>query len=134
MCDKILTFNADNAPPPVGHYSQAVAKSGLVFLSGIVGMVPGQGPEAIPKSFEGQLHQVLENLDAVLKQANSSRDHVLNVQVFLTDITFWKNFDTIYAAFFGGHRPARTVVTCPALPFGCMLELNAIASLVTSVG
>ena len=62
----------NDAPPPAGHYSQAIEHNGLVYVSGQLPIDPKR-EEKVVGSIEEQTEQVLRNLDAILKKANSDR-------------------------------------------------------------
>lgn len=55
-----------NAPLPGGHYSQAVVSNGLVFVSGILPLIPNQA-QSIPEGIVAQTEQIFNNLRAILK-------------------------------------------------------------------
>lgn len=113
------------APPPLGHYSQAVAHNGLVYVSGQLPLDPFTG--LVPEGISAQTALVLSNLEAVLKAANSDKCQVLRVTVYIADITLWGAMNDAYGVFFGEHRPARAAVPVPTLPKGCLLEVEATA-------
>jgi reactive intermediate/imine deaminase len=121
--ERVLT---ENAPKPAGHYSQAVCHGDLVFVSGQL-PVTLDGKIIADKSFEEQARLALDNLLAIVKAAGSSPDRVLKVTVFLAGVEYWPKFNTIYAQAFGESRPARSVVPVPALHYGCLIEVEAIA-------
>jgi reactive intermediate/imine deaminase len=113
---------------PTGHYSQALVAEGLVFVSGILPINPFSGLKNPELSFDEQVALILNNLELTLDTAGSSLDKLLKVTVYLNDISLWENFNTIYAAKLGTHKPARTVVPVSELHFGFKLELDAIAA------
>lgn len=121
--DVILT---PNAPIPAGHYSQAVVHHGIVYVAGQLPIKPGQ-QEHLIGSIEEQTRQTLANLDAILTAAGSSREKVLRVTVYVSDVSHWAKVNAVYAEFFGSHRPARTVVPVGKLHYGYEIELDAIA-------
>jgi reactive intermediate/imine deaminase len=121
--ERVLT---ENAPKPAGHYSQAVCHGDLVFVSGQL-PVTLDGKIIADKSFEEQAHLALANLLAILKAAGSDPEHVLKVTVFLAGVEYWPKFNALYAEAFGESRPARSVVPVPALHYGALIELEAIA-------
>jgi len=121
--ERILT---ENAPKPAGHYSQAVSHGDLVFVSGQL-PVTMDGKIIADKSFEEQARLALDNLLAIVRAAGSSPEGVLKVTVFLAGVEYWPKFNAIYAQAFGDARPARSVVPVPALHYGCLIELEAIA-------
>lgn len=122
--DRILT---DNAPKSAGHYSQAVCHGDLVFVSGQLPVTPN-GRIMADASFEEQAQLALANLLAIVKAAGSSPDRVLKVTVFIAGVEYWPKFNAIYAEAFGDLRPARSVVPVPALHYGALIELEAIAT------
>jgi 2-iminobutanoate/2-iminopropanoate deaminase len=122
--ERILT---PDAPKPAGHYSQAVCHGDLVFVSGQL-PVTLDGKIIAEKSFEEQARLALDNLLAIVKAAGSSPERVLKVTVFLAGVEYWPKFNAIYAQAFGEARPARSVVPVPALHYGCLIELEAIAA------
>jgi 2-iminobutanoate/2-iminopropanoate deaminase len=124
-----MTFiQTPDAPAPGGHYSQAVVHNGLVFISGILPIMP-DGLKLTDVTIRQQTEQVLANLDAILQASGSSREQVLKTTVFVSDINAWGEVNQVYAQFFGEHRPARSVVPCCPLHYGFGIELEAIAAL-----
>jgi 2-iminobutanoate/2-iminopropanoate deaminase len=120
-------IETNDAPPPAGHYSQAIEHGGLVYVSGQL-PIDSKREDKHVGSIEEQTEQVLRNLDAILKKANSDRDHVLKVTVYVSDIALWGRVNAVYARFFGDHRPARAVVPTRELHFGFQIEIEAIAA------
>src|SRR5689334_13882791 len=114
-------------PPPHAHYVPAISHAGLVFTSGQLPRLP-DGTHTADRSFEEQVRLTLDNLDRVLTLAGTSRNRVLHVTAFLVGIEHWEAFNPIYAEFFGDGRPTRTVVPVPALHFGYLVEIEAIAA------
>ncbi|MCO5250798.1 MAG: RidA family protein [Candidatus Kapabacteria bacterium] len=121
------TITIANALPPAGHYSPALVSGGLVFVSGILPIDPYAGTKLNDKDFATQTEQVLANLELILNEAGSSLSKLLKVTVYVTNISDWDEFNRLYAAKLGDHKPARTVVPVPELHFGLKLELDAIA-------
>jgi reactive intermediate/imine deaminase len=118
--------NPAGSPPPAGHYSHAAAGAGLVFIAGQL-PVAADGRRLTGEPFDVQARQTLANVQAALEAAGSSVGRLLQVRVYLTDIERWGEFNAIYAAWAGTHRPARAVVPVPVLHYGLMLEIEAVA-------
>ena len=116
-----------NAPQPAGHYSQAIVHNDVIYVSGQLPIVPETG-EKILGSIEKQTAQVLKNLSAILKAANSDLKRVLKTTVYVSDISLWDKVNAVYSEFFGKHRPARAVVPTRELHFGFQIEIEAIAA------
>ncbi|WP_299981048.1 RidA family protein [Desulfobacula sp.] len=116
-----------DAPQPAGHYSQAIEHHGLVYVSGQLPINP-KSEEKYVGSIEEQTEQVLFNLEAILKKANSGKNHVIKVTVYISDIALWDRVNSVYARFFGNHRPARAIVPTRELHFGYQVEIEAIAA------
>ena len=122
---------AKNAPPPAGHYAQAIEHDGLLYVSGQLPIDPRRTDQTVA-SIEVQTAQALANLDAILKAAGSARDRVLKVTVYIADIAQWDRVNAVYARFFGDHRPARAIVPTRDLHFGFQIEIEAVAALNTA--
>jgi 2-iminobutanoate/2-iminopropanoate deaminase len=121
----IQSVETAEAPPPGGHYSQAVIANGFVFFSGQLPLKLG-GQHEIPQGIEAQTRQALANVGAILRAAHSSFDNVVSVTVYVTDIANWPAVNQVYAEVFGKHRPARVVAVSPQLHFGSLIEIQAI--------
>jgi 2-iminobutanoate/2-iminopropanoate deaminase len=127
MTDRPEVIHTDSAPRAIGPYSQAVATSGWVFVSGQIPLDPATG-EIVRGSFAEQAKRVLANLDAILGAAGCERSSVVKVTVYLTDVGRFAEFNDVYAGFFGAHRPARAVVGVASLPRGAEVEIEALAT------
>lgn len=121
------SVSTPNAPPPAGHYSQAIVHGGMVYLAGQLPKKPGV-TEQIPGTVEEQTEQVLRNLEGVLEAAGSSLSRLVQITIFVSDITLWSQVNEVFARVMGSHRPARAVVPVGELPSGFVLEIQAIAA------
>jgi 2-iminobutanoate/2-iminopropanoate deaminase len=115
-----------DAPKAIGPYSQAIKANGLVFTSGQISLDPTTG-ELVTGSFEDQVHRVFRNLEAVLREAGTSFDRVVKATVYVTDLGNFQTLNSIYAKYFGEHKPARTTIQAAALPKGSAVEIDLIA-------
>ena len=121
MLDIIAT---QNAPQAIGPYSQAIKANGVIYTSGQIGLNP-QG--SLTEGIEAQTRQVLTNLSEVLKTGNSSLDKVVKTTIFLSNMEDFGIVNTIYAEFFGEHKPARSTVAVKTLPKDALVEIECIA-------
>jgi 2-iminobutanoate/2-iminopropanoate deaminase len=119
-------IKSQQAPEPIGPYSQAIRLGEFVFVSGQTGMDPGTG-KLIDEDVETQTVQALKNLDAVLRAAGSSLKQVVKTTVFLIDLSEFKAMNAIYAQHFVEMPPARSTVQVGGLPGGARVEIEAVA-------
>jgi len=116
------------APAPVGPYSQAVRHGSSLFVSGQVPLDPGTG-ELVTGDIVLQAERVIDNLEAVLRAGGSSLQQVVRATVYLTDLTDFPRVNEVYARrFTGDPAPARATVQVAALPLGADIEIDAIAA------
>lgn len=118
-------IHTDNAPAAIGPYSQAIIANGFVYCSGQIGLDPKAG--VLVGGIEEQTKQVLENLKAVLKAADTDLEFVVKTTIFLKNMNDFTVVNDIYEKYFGGHKPARATVEVSNLPKGALVEIEAIA-------
>lgn len=121
-------ITTSEAPLPAGHYSQAVACQGLLFISGQLPIHPELG-KLQGASAEEQARQVLQNMSAIAIAAGTDLNNTVKTTVFISDIQLWDQINDVYANFFGDHRPARAIVPTRELHFGFLVEMEAIIRL-----
>jgi len=114
------------APAAIGPYSQAIKVDSWLFVSGQIGLNPQTG-ELVSDDFSQQTKQVLENVRQVLHAGGCHLTDVVAVDVFLTDISQFAAFNTIYQQYFADHKPARAVVEVKGLPKGACVEMKCMA-------
>lgn len=124
MINKIIC--TENAPLPVGPYSQAVAAGDFIFLSGQIPL-DSQTGELVGSSIEEQARQALNNCIAVLHAAGKDVHDFVKVTVYLKDMSHFPIFNNIYNDLLGTARPARSVVAVAALPKDALVEIEAVA-------
>ena len=122
-------IHTDQAPSPAGHYSQAIVHQGLVYVAGQLPIRPGAERGGSPGSIEEQTEQTLRNVAAILDAAGSGLDHVLQMTIYVSDMSLWSAVNATYARVLGDHRPARAVVPVKELHHGYQIEIQAIAAL-----
>ncbi len=120
-------ITTDTAPPPAGHYSQAMVHGGLIYVSGQLPIDPESGKPQIG-SIEEQARLAIANLASILEAAGSGLTRVIKTTVYISDINLWGRVNAVYAECFGEHRPARAVVPSRDLHFGCQIEIEAVAT------
>jgi 2-iminobutanoate/2-iminopropanoate deaminase len=121
---KFLT--TEHAPKAIGPYSQGVVDAGFLFVSGQVPLDPATG-KLVSGGLEVSAERVLDNLEAVLREAGLGFQDVVKTTVYLTRAEDFGAMNAVYARRFGDHRPARSTVIVAALPAGAPLEVDLIA-------
>nr|WP_288852712.1 RidA family protein [uncultured Acidovorax sp.] len=118
----------DDAPAPLGHYSQAVRSAGLIHVSAQLPIKGGEYPsESDRQPFADQARLVLSNVLRVLHAAGAQPIDVLKVTAYIVGVENWGVFNTAFAEAFGDARPARSVVPVPHLHHGYLVALDAVA-------
>ena len=121
-------INSPNAPAPIGAYSQAVLKGNMLYTSGQVAINPKTG-ELETDDISLETKRVMENLKAVLLEANMTFENVLKTSIFLADMNQFKAVNAVYATYFSEENaPARETVEVANLPKFVNVEISMIAS------
>lgn len=119
-------INTNNAPAPIGPYSQAVAANGLLFVSGQIPSNPQTG-EIVTTGIIDEAKMVMENLKAILSEAGIGFDAIIKTTIFLTDMQTFAQVNEVYGSYFTADFPARETVQVSALPKGVNVEISVIA-------
>lgn len=114
------------APKAIGPYSQAVVEGGFLFTAGQVPLDPATG-KLVEGGLEASAERVLDNLEAILREAGLSFADVVKTTVYLTRADDFAAMNAVYARRMGDHRPARSTVIVAALPAGAPLEIDLVA-------
>jgi len=123
----VVRTEAAPAPFQGAPYSQAIAAGGFVFVSGQLGLKPGDA--AISGGIEEQTEQVFANLKAILAEAGTGLDRLVKTTVFLQHLDDFHAMNEVYAKHVGEQPPARATVEVAKLPSGALVELEAVALL-----
>lgn len=120
-------ISTDAAPAAAGPYSQAIRTGDLVFTAGQLGLDPVSG-EFVANDVAGQAERALQNLDAILRAADSGFDRLVKVTVYLADIGDWPAVNDVYVRLVPEPFPARSAFAVRDLPKGALVEIEAVAS------
>ncbi|MCM1988253.1 RidA family protein [Oceanirhabdus seepicola] len=121
-------ISTDNALKPSGHYSQAIVHNNLVFISGQLAVDSNTGEKKFG-TIEEETNLVLKNIDLILKEAGSDKNHVLKTTIYIPDMSLWDKVNRIYSDFFKNHKPARAIVPTRELHFDFKIEIEVIAAI-----
>ena len=131
-------LDSERAPEPVGLYPHARRVGDLLFLSGvgprergskkIPGVELNEAGEIVSYDIEAQCRSVFQNVRAIVEDAGSSWENIVDVTVFLTNMKDdFETYNRIYAEYFADNRPCRTTVEVGSLPTPIAIELKVIA-------
>jgi 2-iminobutanoate/2-iminopropanoate deaminase len=117
--------SADDAPPALGPYSQAIVANGFVFCSGTAGIDPTTG--VAPDGIEEQTELALRNLAAVLAAAGASMEHLVKTTIFYANVDDFATINEVYARHMPDPPPARSAPANVKLPRNLLISIEAIA-------
>lgn len=116
-------IRTSNAPSPAGPYSQGILAGKLVFVAGQRPQDPVTGE--IKKDIKEQTRQVIENIKAILKESNCTLQEVVRTTVYLSDIKYFDEMNSVYREMFSEPFPVRTTMGVQLR--GIDVEIDAIA-------
>jgi len=119
-------INTNNAPAPIGPYSQAVATGNFLFVSGQIPTNPTTG-EIVATDIKAETKQVMENIGAILAEAGIGFGNIVKTTIFLTDMQSFASVNEVYGSYFTEQFPARETVQVSALPKNVNVEISVIA-------
>ncbi len=114
------------APKAIGPYSQAIATNNLVFVSGQLGVDATTG-EFKGTDIHSQTTQSMENIKAILKEADLGMDSVVKTTILLKSLDDFAVVNEIYGSYFTEPYPARATFQVAKLPKDALVEIEAIA-------
>ena len=125
MSQKVI-INTAKAPAAIGPYNQAVKADKTLYVSGQVPFNP-ETMELVNSGIQDEAHQVLQNINAILTEANYSFEDVVKVSIFLNDMGDFSAVNEVYAEYFTTNQPARECVAVKTLPRNVNIEISVIA-------
>lgn len=124
MEKKIIT--SANAPAPIGPYSHAVMIGNTLYTSGQVAK-DAQTGEMVQTDIKAETHKVMQNLQAILKEAGMDFSHVVKTTIYCTDLNNFAAINEVYGSYFTGNFPARETVQVVKLPLNANVEISVVA-------
>ncbi len=130
--------NSLRAPEPVGHYPHAKQVGNLLFLSGVgprergTKKIPGVelNVDGSIQSYdiEMQCRSVFKNVRAILEDAGTSWNNLVDVTVYLTNMKAdFPTYNKLWAEYFSENPPCRTTLEINCLPTPIGIELKCVA-------
>ena len=121
-------LTTDDAPASIGPYSQGIRDGDTVYVSGQGPFDPDSG-DVVSEDVGEQTERTLENIEAVLADADLSLDDVVKTTVFVSDMRYYDAVNEVYGEYMSEPYPARSAVEVVKLPVDIKVEIEAIASL-----
>ena len=118
--------DAANLPKPAGPYSVAMVFDRLVFVSGQGARDP-LTDRLVGPDVEAQTEQCLKNIEAALKQADSSLKDVVRVTYILPNAAEFEKCWPILRKYFGDVRPAATMISAGLADPRIKIEIEVTA-------
>lgn len=136
-------INSTRAPEPVGAYPHAKRVGNMLYLSGvgprkretkeIPGVTLDSKGNVASYDIEAQCRSCFDNVRAVIEDAGSKWENIVDVLVFLTDMKRdFAQYNKLYAEYFAGPgnpNPTRTTIEINALPTPIAIELKVVATI-----
>jgi 2-iminobutanoate/2-iminopropanoate deaminase len=117
---------SDNAPEPIGPYSQAIQAGNMLFVSGQIAIQKSSG-KFIVSNIEEETIQVMTNIRDILTSAGMDFTNVVKCSIFLKDMNNFPKVNDIYGRYFKENPPARETIEVSRLPKDVNVEISCIA-------
>ena len=117
---------SNDAPKPIGPYSQAIKIGKMIFVSGQIAIDPKTNLLIID-NIQAETKMVMENIKNILKVANCSLNDVVKCSIFLSKMEFFDSVNNIYGSYFSTPYPARETIEVNCLPKNVNVEISVIA-------
>ena len=125
MKKKIIS--TPQAPSAIGPYNQSIKINDTLYLSGQIPLVP-KTMKLISGNIEEETHQVMKNLESIIKKAKMSFKNVVKSTIYLDNMKNFSKVNAVYGSYFEkGDEPARETVAVRSLPKGVRIEISMIA-------
>jgi len=117
---------SDNAPEPIGPYSQAIQAGNMLFMSGQIAIQKSSG-KFIVGSIEEETIQVMTNISDILTSAGMDFSNVVKSSIFMKDMNNFPKINEVYGRYFKENPPARESIEVSRLPKDVNVEISCIA-------
>lgn len=121
---KRIAVFTENAPKPIGPYSQAIKTEESLFVSGQIAIKPDGSLDTL--NIESECKQVMENIKAIVEAGGYKMNQIVKTTIYTTDLKKFNQINEIYKTYFTTEPPARETVQVAALPKGVHLEISVI--------
>ena len=131
MSGERTAIHTDEAPRAIGPYSQAVVAGGFLFSAGQIALDPVAGVLVGAGDVRQEAEQVMKNLAAVLRAADTDFARVVKTTIYLVDMADFAAVNEVYGRYLNPEAtpPARSTVAVRSLPRNALVEIDVIAIL-----
>ncbi|XP_054166780.1 2-iminobutanoate/2-iminopropanoate deaminase-like [Oppia nitens] len=116
------------AQQPIGPFSQAIRSDNRVYISGQIAYNV-KTSKLVLNPIEAQVDQIFNNIKAVAEASGATLDHIVKINVFITDFKYLSAINSSIEKHFRYPYPSRTTVQVASLPMAVDVEIEAILSL-----
>lgn len=120
----VKAIHTEKAPAALGPYSQAIEAGDFIYVSGQIGIDPSTGE--VVEGIEKQTKQVLENLQAILNEAQADFSQVVKFTIYLQSMNEFATVNEIYGGYLTEPYPARATVEVSRLPKDVLVEMDVV--------
>ncbi len=117
-------IHTENAPAAIGPYSQAIEAGDFIYLSGAIPINPKTNE--IAEGIKNQTLQVMDNLQAILSEANTDFSKVVKFTIYLSSMEDFAVVNEVYGSYLKKPYPARATVEVSRLPKDVLVEIDAV--------
>ncbi|MEO0334352.1 MAG: RidA family protein [Bacteroidota bacterium] len=119
-------IQTSEAPAPIGPYNQAILAGDTLYVSGQIASDVASG-ELLTDNITQETHQVMKNLEAILRTAEMQFSNVVKCSIFIRDMGEFATINEAYGQYFQDDPPARETVEVSGLPKNVNVEISCIA-------
>lgn len=117
---------SENAPEPIGPYSQAIQAGNMLFVSGQIAIQKSTG-QLVLGNIEEETIQVMTNIREILTAAGMDFSNVVKSSIFMKDMNNFPKINEVYGRYFKDNAPARESIEISRLPKDVNVEISCIA-------
>ena len=121
-------INPPQFPAPIAPYSAAAKAGNTVYVSGVLALGEG-GTVLHVGDAAAQTRAILDTIKTTLEAAGATLADVAFNHIFLKDLADYAAFNTVYAEYFPGPKPARYCIKTDLVKPDCLVEIASIAHL-----
>ena len=121
-------INPPQLPTPIAPYSAGAKAGNTVYVSGVLALGEG-GTVLHPGDAAAQTRAVLETIKTTLEAAGATMADIAFNHIFLKDLADYAAFNSVYAEYFPGPKPARYCIKTELVKPDCLVEIASIAHL-----